>query len=107
LRYICEFCNAFGYDGAVGDMANGIAPGSAPNDLPDSWHCPNCGRVKEYLREATDERHSKMNVPVKPDPMKGARMDINSFRERARGLLIGVCGCDDLEQVGPSILTHT
>jgi 4-hydroxymandelate oxidase len=92
LRYVCELCNAYGYDGAVGDMANGIRPGSRPNDLPDSWHCPSCGRTKEYMREATDEEHSKMNEPGRPNPIMEVRRDINSFRERARGMLTGVCG---------------
>jgi len=37
------------YDPAEGDYENGIAPGTAFADLPDSWVCPKCGAEKEYF----------------------------------------------------------
>jgi 4-hydroxymandelate oxidase len=94
VRYVCEYCNAYGYEGAVGDLANGVRPSSRPTDLPDGWRCPNCGKSKEYLREATDDQYSKLKAPSpsKVSPMTEARRDINFFRERARGMLTGVCG---------------
>lgn len=35
------------YDPAVGDPENGIAPGTAFEDLPDDWECPTCSLGKE------------------------------------------------------------
>ncbi len=34
------------YDPAVGDPDNGIAPGTAFEDLPEDWSCPACGLDK-------------------------------------------------------------
>ena len=41
-KYICTVCG-YVYDPAVGDPDNGIAPGTAFADLPDSRVCPLCG----------------------------------------------------------------
>ena len=45
-KYICGPCG-YEYDPAVGDPDNGIAPGTAFEDLPDDWVCPICGVGKE------------------------------------------------------------
>ncbi len=43
-KYLCP-CG-YEYDPAVGDPDNGIAPGTAFEDLPDDWVCPVCGLNK-------------------------------------------------------------
>jgi rubredoxin len=45
-RYVCEVCN-YTYDPAEGDPENGVAPGTAFDDLPADWVCPLCGVGKE------------------------------------------------------------
>ena len=35
------------YDPAAGDPANGVDPGTAFEDLPDDWTCPDCGATKD------------------------------------------------------------
>lgn len=45
-KYVCEPCGYI-YDPEVGDPDNGIAPGTAFEDLPDDWVCPVCGVGKE------------------------------------------------------------
>ncbi|SDP63150.1 rubredoxin [Desulforhopalus singaporensis] len=35
------------YDPAVGDEDNGVAAGTAWEDLPDDWVCPLCGADKD------------------------------------------------------------
>lgn len=45
-RYVCEVCN-YVYDPAEGDPENGVAPGTAFDDLPADWVCPLCGVGKE------------------------------------------------------------
>ena len=41
------------YDPELGDPENGIAPGTAFEDLPDDWVCPLCGVGKEdFEKEA-------------------------------------------------------
>ena len=44
-KYVCPTCG-YVYDPAVGDPDNDIAPGTAFEDLPDSWACPLCGVPK-------------------------------------------------------------
>ena len=41
MKYICINCG-YVYDPAVGDPANGVAPGISFEDLPDDWICPLC-----------------------------------------------------------------
>ena len=53
-KYICIVCN-FVYDPAVGMPEDGIAPGTAFEDIPDDWECPDCGVSKadfEVVEEA-------------------------------------------------------
>ena len=41
-KYACLICDYI-YDPELGDPDNGIAPGTAFEDLPDDWVCPDCG----------------------------------------------------------------
>ena len=45
-KYVCEVCG-YVYDPAVGDPDNGVAPGPACEDIPDTWGCPECGAGKD------------------------------------------------------------
>lgn len=45
-KYVCDVCRYI-YDPAVGDPDNGIAPGTAFEDIPDDWVCPLCGVGKD------------------------------------------------------------
>ncbi len=45
-KYRCTVCEYI-YDPGKGDPENGINPGTAFDDLPDSWVCPECGVGKE------------------------------------------------------------
>ena len=45
-KYICTVCEYI-YDPALGDPDSGIAPGTAFEDIPDDWECPDCGVKKE------------------------------------------------------------
>ncbi len=45
-KYVCDVCG-WVYDPAVGDPDNGIAPGTAFEDIPDDWVCPLCGVGKD------------------------------------------------------------
>ena len=47
-KYVCEPCG-YEYDPAVGDPDNGIAPGTAFEDIPDDWVCPICGLGKDVF----------------------------------------------------------
>jgi rubredoxin len=46
MNYVCVVCG-YVYDPAVGDVENGIQPGTQFEDLPDDWTCPLCGVGKE------------------------------------------------------------
>lgn len=45
-KYVCGVCG-YVYDPEKGDPDNGIAPGTAFEDLPDDWVCPLCGVGKD------------------------------------------------------------
>lgn len=45
-KYICKVCGYI-YDPEVGDPDQGVAPGTAFEDLPETWVCPECGMGKD------------------------------------------------------------
>lgn len=45
-KWICTVCG-FVYDEAEGIPEEGIVPGTAWDDIPDDWVCPDCGASKE------------------------------------------------------------
>ncbi len=47
-KYICDACG-WVYDPAVGDPDNGVAAGTAFEDIPDDWICPECGVDKSQF----------------------------------------------------------
>ena len=50
-KYVCDVCG-YVYDPAAGDPDNGVEPGTAFEDLPDEWVCPECGVGKEEFSPA-------------------------------------------------------
>jgi len=48
-RWICDACGYI-YDEEKGDPADGLAPGTRYEDIPDDWQCPLCGMMKSDLR---------------------------------------------------------
>ena len=51
-KYVCTVCHYI-YDPEVGDPDNGIAPGTAFEDLPSDWVCPLCAVGKDMFEEAS------------------------------------------------------
>ncbi|MFC1658551.1 rubredoxin [Candidatus Omnitrophota bacterium] len=49
-KYRCTVCQYI-YDPQSGDPAGGIKPGTAFEDLPDSWVCPECGVGKDMFEK--------------------------------------------------------
>lgn len=47
-KYKCTVCGYI-YDPEVGDTENGVAAGTAFEDLPDKWVCPDCGVEKDMF----------------------------------------------------------
>ena len=52
-KYKCIICDYI-YDPAVGDPDNGIAPGTAFEDLPEDWLCPDCAVDKDEFEPMDD-----------------------------------------------------
>ncbi len=50
-KYRCTVCGYI-YDPASGDPDEGVDPGTAFNDVPDDWVCPECGADKSFFEEA-------------------------------------------------------
>ena len=53
MKYICNLCG-YVYDEEAGDPDNGIAPGTAFEDLPEDWVCPVCGMGTKWEDVAAD-----------------------------------------------------
>ena len=52
-RCICDVCQYI-YDPEMGDPSNGVPPGTAWEDVPEDWVCPECGVGKEMFSELED-----------------------------------------------------
>jgi len=52
-KYKCLMCGYI-YDPAVGDPDNGVEAGTAFEDLPDGWVCPDCGVGKDEFEPIED-----------------------------------------------------
>jgi len=48
--WTCGICQ-YVYDPQEGDQLDGIPPGTAFEDLPDSWTCPVCGASKDNFSQ--------------------------------------------------------
>ncbi len=47
-KYKCLLC-PYIYDPEIGDPDNGVAPGTAFEDIPEEWTCPECGAPKDQF----------------------------------------------------------
>ena len=52
-KYFCNPCG-YVYDPEKGDPDNGIAPGTAFEDLPDDWTYPLCGVEKSSFQRVIE-----------------------------------------------------
>ncbi len=50
-KWVCTICG-YEYDPEVGDLDAGIEPGTAFEDLPEDWVCPDCGVGKDMFEKA-------------------------------------------------------
>jgi rubredoxin len=50
-KWVCTVCGYI-YDPAVGDTANNVDAGTAFENLPEDWVCPECGVGKELFEKA-------------------------------------------------------
>jgi len=48
MKYTCLVCG-YTYDPANGDPIGHVPAGTAFEDLPDGWVCPECGAQKEMF----------------------------------------------------------
>ena len=52
-KYRCTICSHT-YDPEQGDPEGGTQPGTAFEDLPETWACPDCGATKADFEPMTD-----------------------------------------------------
>ena len=50
MIHICVLCG-FVYEQTKGEPGSGIAAGTAWEDIPNGWRCPECGASKEDFEE--------------------------------------------------------
>ncbi len=49
-KWQCQVCGYI-YDPQVGDIDNGVNPGTPFEKLPDDWVCPECGAGKDQFEK--------------------------------------------------------
>lgn len=49
-KYKCSVCG-YVYNPKIGDPENGVAAGTAFEDLPEDWVCPECGAGKDMFEK--------------------------------------------------------
>ena len=49
-KWVCNICG-YVYDPEIGDPDNGVAAGTAWEDVPEEWVCPLCGVGKDQFSE--------------------------------------------------------
>ena len=47
-KYVCDVCGYI-YDPEIGDPDNGVAAGTAFEDVPEDWVCPLCSVGKDQF----------------------------------------------------------
>ncbi len=52
-KWQCVLCG-YVYDPEVGDPSQGVPPGTAFEDLPEDWTCPDCGAEKSDFERMED-----------------------------------------------------
>ena len=52
-KYICLICGYI-YDPEIGDPDNGVEAGTAFEDIPENWECPDCGATKEDFEKVEE-----------------------------------------------------
>jgi len=53
-KYICTVCDYI-YNPKDGDPDSGIAAGTAFEDIPEDWECPDCGVSKTDFEPYVDD----------------------------------------------------
>ena len=61
------------YDPAIGDPDSGIAPGTAFEDIPDSWVCPVCGLGKDAFYEIDGPADAEQHTGGPAAPLRERR----------------------------------
>jgi rubredoxin len=49
-KWRCMVCG-YVYDPEEGDLSNNVEPGTAFEDLPEDWICPECGAPKDQFEK--------------------------------------------------------
>ena len=67
-KYVCTVCG-YVYDPEAGAPDHGIAPGTAWEDVPDDFVCPECGVGKDMFEEEQYYRNKKRGCLVTDQSM--------------------------------------
>lgn len=95
--YVCKVCDYI-YDPERGEPKNGIPPGTAFADLPDTYTCPVCGQAKSAFMplEASSGRYrclvcGYLYNPVRGEPKNGIAAG-TAFADLPERYVCPVCG---------------
>jgi|GEM_PF-408830 len=87
-KHICLSCGHI-YDPAKGDPGQGVAPGTAYKNLPDSWLCPVCKSHKQLSRNYCLSC-GHVYDPAKGDPGQGVAPG-TAYKDLPESWLCPVC----------------
>jgi len=108
--HVCKVCDYI-YDPARGEPKNGIPPGTAFEDLPDTYTCPVCGQAKSAF-DALEEASGRYRCivcgylynPARGEPKNGIAPG-TAFVDLPESYVCPVCGA--YARVGRSAFVPT
>ena len=73
-KWQCRICGWI-YDEELGDPDSGIAPGTAWEDVPDDWRCPDCGASRdEFDMVELEERRFNTDTEITGNEQIGEKI---------------------------------
>ena len=82
-KYKCLMCG-YVYDPQIGDPDSGVEPGTAFEDLPEDWVCPDCGVGTDEFEAIEEQVLCFSEIPI------FSKIKIYHFLKRNSLILIAV-----------------
>src|SRR3546814_9060284 len=80
-QWMCGPCG-FIYDESAGLPNDGIAPGTAFEDISDDWACPDCGLSKAdffLIPDQSPKSHQEKNMTINASSDRQTTLDANGI----------------------------
>ena len=94
-KWQCRICGWI-YDEELGDPESGIPPGTAWEDIPDDWRCPDCGASRDEFDMVELQGHPIDAASGKAD---GKSVEEKPYTDITLGAAVEGVAIDPVERV--------